>query len=143
MNVISLLDDSRHFSLINFKMSWRHIENLKRLLTIFRGKKSYDWKNFFFQRIRTFRINCTLWILNDVPFLRKNIRFPPFSSFYLRKYTKVFFSIHQLNKAFNPIPAGGGGSIWPPCSFFYITRKVLVWGCWNFLTFPTYPKPSL
>ena len=30
-----------------------------------------------------------------------------------------------------------------PCSFFYITQKVLVWGCWNFLTFPKYPKPSL
>ena len=45
----------------------------------------------------------------------------------------------------NPIPAGGG-SIWPsplPCSFFYITQKVLVWGCSNFLTFLTYPKPSL
>ena len=37
------------------------------------------------------------------------------------------------------------GSIWPPppCSFFYITQKVLVWGCWNFLTFPIYPKPTL
>ena len=38
----------------------------------------------------------------------------------------------------------GGGSIWPPLVvFFYITQKVLVWGCWNFLTFLTYPKPSL
>ena len=43
----------------------------------------------------------------------------------------------------HPIPAGGG-SIWPPpVVFFYITQKVLVWGCWNFLTFLTYPKPSL
>ena len=43
----------------------------------------------------------------------------------------------------NPIPAGGE-SIWPPPrSFFYITQKVLVRGCWNFLNFPTYPKPSL
>ena len=30
----------------------------------------------------------------------------------------------------------------PPCSFFYITQKVLVSGCGNFLTFPKYPKPS-
>ena len=27
---------------------------------------------------------------------------------------------------FNPIPAGGGGQFDPPCSFFYITQKVLV-----------------
>ena len=26
----------------------------------------------------------------------------------------------------NPIPAGGGGQFDPPCSFFYITQKVLV-----------------
>ena len=37
----------------------------------------------------------------------------------------------------------GGGQFDPPCSFFYITQTVLVWGGWNFLTFPTYPKPSL
>ena len=37
---------------------------------------------------------------------------------------------------------GGRGQFDPPCSFFYITQKVLVWGCWNFLTFPTNPKPS-
>ena len=29
-------------------------------------------------------------------------------------------------KFLNPIPAGGGGQIDPPCSFFYITQKVLV-----------------
>ena len=33
---------------------------------------------------------------------------------------------------FNPIPAG------PPCSFFYITQKVWVWDCRNFLTFLTF-----
>ena len=32
---------------------------------------------------------------------------------------------------------------WPPHVVFYITQKVLVWGCWNFLTFLTYPKPSV
>ena len=38
---------------------------------------------------------------------------------------------------------GGGQFVPPPVVFFYITQKVLVWGCWNFLTFPTYPKPSI
>ena len=28
--------------------------------------------------------------------------------------------------ALNPIPAGGGVNLTPPCSFFYITQKVLV-----------------
>ena len=38
---------------------------------------------------------------------------------------------------------GGGGQFSPLVVFFCITQKVLVWGCWNFLTFLTYPKPSL
>ena len=41
---------------------------------------------------------------------------------------------------------GGGGGLFsppPPLSFFYITQKILVWGCWNFQTFPKYPKPYL
>ena len=37
------------------------------------------------------------------------------------KKFKYFLSV------FNPIPAGGGGQFdTPPCSFFYITQKVLV-----------------
>ena len=30
-----------------------------------------------------------------------------------------------LMNRFNPIPAGGGGQFDPPCSFFYITQKLL------------------
>jgi len=38
----------------------------------------------------------------------------------------VFLKYYPL---LNPIPAGGGGSIWhPPEVFCYITQKVLVWG---------------
>ena len=42
----------------------------------------------------------------------------------------------------------GGGTVEfdlppPPCSFFYITQKVLVWGCWNFLSFLKYQYITL
>ena len=42
----------------------------------------------------------------------------------------------------NPIPAGGAVNLTPtPCMFFlHSSKSILVWGCWNFLTFPTYPK---
>ena len=33
---------------------------------------------------------------------------------------------HVLKIVLNPIPAGGGVNLTPPCSFFYITQKVLV-----------------
>ena len=65
-------------------------------------------------------------------------------------YKRLFYlvSIHILHfiESLNPISSGRVGvnlTPPPPCSFFYITQKVLVWGCWNFLTFPKYPKPSL
>ena len=42
--------------------------------------------------------------------------------------------LHSL-KSLNPIPTGeGGGKFNPPPIVFYITQKVLVWDCWNFLT---------
>ena len=34
----------------------------------------------------------------------------------------------------------GGSILRPPLNFLDITQKVLVWGCWNFLTFLTYRK---
>ena len=50
-------------------------------------------------------------------------------------------------KAFKPLTLfllrGGGSILRPTAVLFYITQKVLVWGCWHFLTFPKYPKPSL
>ena len=35
------------------------------------------------------------------------------------------FNLKQKLVSFNPIPAGGGVNL-TPCSFFYITQKVLV-----------------
>ena len=81
----------------------------------------------------------------------KNYVYPKLNNYVYLKlnnyvYPKLMNYVYLVSFRFyliNPIPAGGEGAIWPPCSFFYITQKVLGWGCWNFLTFPTYPKPSL
>ena len=61
-------------------------------------------------------------------------------SFISLTYSVYNFKIYSVSlilqtlfsEFFNPIPAGGVGQFDPPCSFFYITQKVLVWGCWNF-----------
>ena len=48
---------------------------------------------------------------------------------------KVKLDLRLLNGllyVFNPIPAGGGGAICPPCRFFYLTQKLLVWGFSDF-----------
>ena len=59
------------------------------------------------------------------------------SAYFIAKLMQTFAKREQ---AFNPIPAWGGVNLNPPppCSYCYITQKVLVWDCWNFLTFPKY-----
>ena len=52
--------------------------------------------------------------------------------------------LYKNFKTVNPISAVRGRKFEPlPLFFFYITQKVFVWGCWNFLTFRKYLKPSL
>ena len=54
---------------------------------------------------------------NTAGSLRRNI-------LYFLKFFLLFLK-YMFLKLFNPIPAGGGGQFDPPCSFFYITQKVL------------------
>ena len=58
-----------------------------------------------------------------------------FQNCILSKFALIKICIHvqidretivSLSRVLNPIPAGGEGQFDPPCSFFYITQKVLV-----------------